>query len=101
MCWSSTLGHHKERGCQETVLSLVSGRSQTVAHDSPTTNAGQQVFGTHSSADTVDMDCEQTVPPTRVPLLTKRHSQLCLQWAREHRDWTMDEWKRVAWSNES
>ncbi|GBO42429.1 hypothetical protein AVEN_69110-1 [Araneus ventricosus] len=39
--------------------------------------------------------------PTRVPLLAKRHSQLRLQWAREHRDWTMDEWKRVAWSDES
>ncbi|GBM53553.1 hypothetical protein AVEN_571-1 [Araneus ventricosus] len=39
--------------------------------------------------------------PTRVPLLTKRHRQLRLQWAQEHRDWTMDEWKRVAWSEES
>ncbi|GBN00504.1 hypothetical protein AVEN_37290-1 [Araneus ventricosus] len=39
--------------------------------------------------------------PTRVPLLTKRHRQLLLQWAWEHRDWTMDEWKRVAWSDES
>ncbi|GBM24498.1 hypothetical protein AVEN_254013-1 [Araneus ventricosus] len=40
--------------------------------------------------------------PTRVPLLTKRHRQLRLQWAREHRDWTVDdEWKRVAWSYES
>ncbi|GBM84553.1 hypothetical protein AVEN_154082-1 [Araneus ventricosus] len=39
--------------------------------------------------------------PTRVPLLTKRHRQLRLQWDREHRDWTMDEWKRVAWSDES
>ncbi|GBO07077.1 hypothetical protein AVEN_55626-1 [Araneus ventricosus] len=39
--------------------------------------------------------------PTRVSLLTKRHRQLRIQWAREHRDWTMDEWKRVAWSDES
>ncbi|GBN47882.1 hypothetical protein AVEN_39364-1 [Araneus ventricosus] len=39
--------------------------------------------------------------PTRVPLLTKRYRQLRLQWDREHRDWTMDEWKRVAWSDES
>ncbi|GBN09315.1 hypothetical protein AVEN_9152-1 [Araneus ventricosus] len=39
--------------------------------------------------------------PTRVPLLIKRHRQLRLQWARDHRDWTMDEWKRVAWSDES
>ncbi|GBM17106.1 hypothetical protein AVEN_133358-1 [Araneus ventricosus] len=39
--------------------------------------------------------------PTRVPLLTKRHRQLRLQWSREHRDWTMDERKRDAWSDES
>ncbi|GBL85036.1 Transposable element Tc1 transposase [Araneus ventricosus] len=39
--------------------------------------------------------------PTHVPLLTKSHRQLRLQWAREHRDWTMDEWKRVAWPDES
>ncbi|GBL98284.1 hypothetical protein AVEN_174082-1 [Araneus ventricosus] len=37
--------------------------------------------------------------PTRVPLLTKRH--LRLQWPQEHRDSNMDEWKRVAWSDES
>ncbi|GBN73839.1 hypothetical protein AVEN_10650-1 [Araneus ventricosus] len=34
--------------------------------------------------------------PTRVPLLTKCLRQLRLQWAREHRDFTMDEWKRIA-----
>ncbi|GBN65911.1 hypothetical protein AVEN_44374-1 [Araneus ventricosus] len=34
--------------------------------------------------------------PTSVPLLTKRRRQIRLQWAREHRDWTMDEWKTVA-----
>ncbi|GBO00583.1 Transposable element Tc1 transposase [Araneus ventricosus] len=39
--------------------------------------------------------------PTRVPLLTKHHRQLRLQWTREHRDWTMHECKRVAWSDES
>ncbi|GBM02274.1 hypothetical protein AVEN_108818-1 [Araneus ventricosus] len=43
-------------------------------------------------------DCAADVP---LPLLTKPHRQLRLQWAREHRDWTMDEWKRVAWSDES
>ncbi|GBN77904.1 hypothetical protein AVEN_40024-1 [Araneus ventricosus] len=39
--------------------------------------------------------------PTRVPLLTKRHRQLCLQWAREYREWIMDEWRTVAWLDES
>ncbi|GFW71537.1 transposase domain containing protein [Trichonephila clavipes] len=39
--------------------------------------------------------------PTRVPLLTKRHRQQRLSWAREHRDWSLDQWERVAWSDES
>ncbi|GBM16872.1 Transposable element Tcb1 transposase [Araneus ventricosus] len=39
--------------------------------------------------------------PILVPLLTKCHRQLRLQWAREHRYWTLDEWKRVAWSDGS
>ncbi|GBM33401.1 hypothetical protein AVEN_93284-1 [Araneus ventricosus] len=39
--------------------------------------------------------------PTRVPLLTTRHRRLRLEWAQEHRDWTIDELKRIAWSDES
>ncbi|GFW64192.1 transposase domain containing protein [Trichonephila clavipes] len=39
--------------------------------------------------------------PIRVPLLTKRHRQLRLRWTRKHRDWSMDQWERVAWSDES
>ncbi|GFX21721.1 transposase domain containing protein [Trichonephila clavipes] len=39
--------------------------------------------------------------PTRVPLLTKSHRQLRLRWAREHQDWSMDQWERVALSDES
>ncbi|KFM71642.1 hypothetical protein X975_07595, partial [Stegodyphus mimosarum] len=38
--------------------------------------------------------------PTRVPLLTKRHSKSRLLWAREHQAGTMDKWKKIAWSNE-
>ncbi|GBL99777.1 hypothetical protein AVEN_162794-1 [Araneus ventricosus] len=39
--------------------------------------------------------------PTCVPLLTKYHRQLRQQWARERRDWTMNEWERVVWSDKS
>ena len=35
--------------------------------------------------------------PTRVPLLTARHKTL----ARQHRHWTVEDWKHVAWSDES
>lgn len=39
--------------------------------------------------------------PTRVPLLSARHYVQRLSWAREHIGWTPDEWKILAWSDES
>ncbi|GFS78875.1 HTH_Tnp_Tc3_2 domain-containing protein [Trichonephila clavipes] len=39
--------------------------------------------------------------PTRVPLLNACHRATRLAWAREHRDWSVEDWKRVAWSDES
>ncbi|GFV89516.1 HTH_Tnp_Tc3_2 domain-containing protein [Trichonephila clavipes] len=39
--------------------------------------------------------------PTRVLLLTARHKALSLTSARQHRHWTVDDGKHVAWSNES
>ncbi|GFT00384.1 transposable element Tc1 transposase [Trichonephila clavipes] len=38
--------------------------------------------------------------PTREPLLKARHRAARLAWEREHRDWSVKYWKRVAWSNE-
>ncbi|GFT14345.1 HTH_Tnp_Tc3_2 domain-containing protein [Trichonephila clavipes] len=37
---------------------------------------------------------------TRVPLLTARYKVLPFAWARQHRHWTADDWKHVAWSDE-
>ncbi|GBM04891.1 hypothetical protein AVEN_252830-1 [Araneus ventricosus] len=39
--------------------------------------------------------------PTRVTLLNARHRAARLAWAREQREWTLDDWKRVAWSDKS
>ncbi|GFU03065.1 transposable element Tc1 transposase [Trichonephila clavipes] len=57
-------------------------------------------IGAHCSADTVGYRA-RSKRPTRVPLLTKRHRQLRLRWVREHGDWSMDQWERVACSDES
>ena len=35
------------------------------------------------------------------PRLTKKHKMERLRWANEHKDWTVDDWKRVAWSDET
>ena len=39
--------------------------------------------------------------PVGVPMMTPVHRRKCLQWARERRKWTLERWKKVAWSDES
>ncbi|GFW82334.1 transposable element Tcb2 transposase [Trichonephila clavipes] len=38
--------------------------------------------------------------PTSVPLFNARHWASRLAWARERRDWSVEDWKRVTWSDE-
>ncbi|KAK3523811.1 hypothetical protein QTP70_010172 [Hemibagrus guttatus] len=39
--------------------------------------------------------------PVRVPMLTPVHHRKRQQWAREHQNWTTEQWKKVVWSDES
>ena len=35
------------------------------------------------------------------PLLSKKHREKRLKFAKDHKDWTIDEWKKIVWSDES
>ena len=35
------------------------------------------------------------------PLLTLKHAKERLAWAKAHQHWTVDDWKRIIWSDES
>ena len=35
------------------------------------------------------------------PLLTPEHARKRLEWARRHEDWTVNDWKRVCWTDEA
>jgi len=35
------------------------------------------------------------------PLLTKKHKEKRLTWAKKYRTWTVDEWRKVIWSDET
>ncbi|GBO24076.1 hypothetical protein AVEN_160407-1 [Araneus ventricosus] len=92
----------KEKGRRRLSRLVKQNRRQTVAQLTAQYNAGPSASASEHTVQRTLLDmglCSRR--PTRVPLLTKRHRQLRLQWAREHRDWTMNGWKRVAWSDES
>jgi len=76
-------------------------RSQTVAQLTAQYNARpSRIVSEHTVQRTLlDMGLRRKCP-SRVPLMTKRHRQLCLRWVREHRHWSMDQWERVAWLDE-
>ncbi|GBM73492.1 hypothetical protein AVEN_6813-1 [Araneus ventricosus] len=92
----------KEKRRRRLSLLVKQIRRQTVTQLRAQYNAGPSASVSEHTVQWTLLDmalCSRR--PTRVSLLTKRHRQLRLQWVREHRDWTMDEWKSVAWSNES
>ncbi|KAJ3495529.1 hypothetical protein NLG97_g3332 [Lecanicillium saksenae] len=43
----------------------------------------------------------QKTKPTRKPGLTKRIQDDRLKWCQEHLDWTLEDWKKVIWSDET
>ncbi|GFW50485.1 HTH_Tnp_Tc3_2 domain-containing protein [Trichonephila clavipes] len=69
------------------VLTLNDGASRTVSKRTVELSLHRMGFGSHR--------------PTRVPLLNAQHQAAHLAWARELRDWSVEDWKRVAWSDES
>lgn len=39
--------------------------------------------------------------PRRKPLLTEKHRKQRLVWAKKYQNWTLDDWAKVIWSDES
>ncbi|GBO46692.1 hypothetical protein AVEN_112772-1 [Araneus ventricosus] len=82
----------KEKGRRRLSRLVMQNRRQTVAQLTAQYNAGPSASVSEHTVQRTMLDmglCSRR--PTRVPLLTKCHRQQLLQWAREHRDWTMDE----------
>ncbi|GBM99995.1 hypothetical protein AVEN_77593-1 [Araneus ventricosus] len=83
----------KEKGRRRLSRLVKQNRRQTLAQLTAKYNAGPSASVSEHTVQRPLSDkglCSRR--PTRVPLLTKSHRQPCLQWALEHRDWTIDEW---------
>ncbi|GBL94513.1 hypothetical protein AVEN_235610-1 [Araneus ventricosus] len=92
-------------GCKENVNQtriLKRDRRATLAHIAADFSDGASTsVSVRTVQRTVINMGSQSRRPTRAPLLTARHKALLLSWARQHYHWTVDDWKHVAWSDES
>ncbi|GBN20419.1 hypothetical protein AVEN_216108-1 [Araneus ventricosus] len=91
-----------ERGVRWLIHIVRSQRNQTLAQI--TTQFNQSISRTTSkrtiyrSVHGIGFGSRR---PTRVPLLNAHHWAARLDWAREHREWTVEDRERVAWGDES
>ena len=57
------------------------------------------------SANTVRLHLKnagmKVVVKSKCPILSTRHHKACLDFAYAHKDWTVDDWKKVIWSDET
>ncbi|GFU57743.1 transposase domain containing protein [Trichonephila clavipes] len=85
---------NKEKSHRKLSRMVKQNRSQTVAQLTAEYNAEpSRTVSEHTVERTLlDMGL-RSKRPTRVPLLTKHHRQLRLRRAREHHDWSMDQWE--------
>jgi len=97
-------GHGLTDECGERRLARVvrSNRRATVAQIAREVNAGSDrkvsEYTVHHSLLRMGL---YSCRPVRVPMLTPGHHRKHQQWVCEHQNWTIEQWKKVAWSDES
>ena len=64
-------------------------------------NDGYSIIKLHCASAFDRRFCAHPYKRPQVPLITYRIGQNHFRFARKHRDWTFEEWKKVLWSDES
>ena len=90
------------RNVQHAIRLISSGKADTAVD---VTRALQEVVDGSISAQTMRRHLKKAgmkaVVKKKKPLLTPRHRRERLDFALAHRDWTVEDWKRVVWSDET
>ncbi len=61
----------------------------------------QNTISEHTTRRTLKQMCSSSRRPHRVPLLSAKNRKQSLQFAQTHQNWTIEDWKNVAWSDDS
>ncbi len=77
-------------------------RKATVTQITTRYNQGMQnTISEHTTRQTLKQMSYSSRRPHRVPLLSAKNRKRRLQLAQAHQNWTIKDWKNVAWSDES
>ncbi len=77
-------------------------RKATVTQITTRYNLGMQnTISEHTTRRTLKQMCYSSRRPHRVPLLSAKNRKRRLQFTQAHQNWTIEDWKNVAWSDES
>jgi aryl carrier-like protein len=65
----------------------------------------ENVLGVKVCSNTIRSNLKQlglkAKPKLKKPLLTARHQHLRLEFAKRYKEWTIEDWKRIIWSDET
>ncbi|XP_073808214.1 GRB2-associated-binding protein 3 isoform X2 [Danio rerio] len=70
-------------------------------HFQQLTTLGEKSISEHTTHPTLSRMGYSSRRPHRVPLLSAKNRKLRLQFTQAHQIWTIEDWKNVAWSDES
>jgi len=60
----------------------------------------QNTISEHTTRQTLKQMCYSSRRPHRVPLLSAKDRKRRLQFTQDHQNWTIEDWKNVAWSDD-
>ncbi len=81
---------------------VIDDRKATVTQITTRYNQGMQnTISEHTTRRTLKQMCYSSRRPHRVPLLSAKNRKRRLQFTQSHQNWTIEDWKNVAWSHES
>ncbi len=77
-------------------------RKETVTQITTCYNQGMQnIISEHTTHRTLKQMDYSSRRPHRVPLMSAKNRKQRIQFTQDHQNWTIEDWKNVAWSDES
>ncbi len=77
-------------------------RKATVTQITTSYNQGMQnIISEHTTRRTLKQMCSSSRRPHRVPLMSAKNSTRRIQFTQTHQNQTIEDWKNIAWSDES